>query len=128
MAVPTYGRLCEYSGTDNNVAYVALCAGVSGFLGFGFSRLVLASPLAGCVAVEQAIPRGVATGAAAHVLGAATFAAVEPEAFVWGMLGMAASGVMSSVWICSCPPVCDLVVRLAQRRAAAPAAPAAVEA
>ncbi|CAE7265598.1 PLGG1 [Symbiodinium natans] len=35
MALPTYARLCEVSGAENNVALVALCAGVSGFIGFG---------------------------------------------------------------------------------------------
>jgi len=121
MALPTYARLCESSGSEGNVAFVALCAGISGFLGFALSRGVLSGPLAGSLAVAtEAFPRGVSTGVAAHVLGAATFAAVEPEAFAWGMLGMAASGVMSSVWICSCPPVCDLVVRLARRNATAP--------
>ena len=28
MALPTYARLCEVSGAENNVALVALCAGM----------------------------------------------------------------------------------------------------
>lgn len=35
MALPTYDRLCDASGATNNVALVALCAGVSGFIGPG---------------------------------------------------------------------------------------------
>merc|ERR1711948_150969 len=113
MALPTYARLCEASCSEGNVAFVALCAGVSGFAGFGLSRWVLSGPLCGRISISEAFPRGVATGVAAHVLGAATFAAVEPEAFAWGMLGMAAAGVFSSAWICSCPPVRDTVLALA---------------
>lgn len=112
LALPSYSRLCETNGSDKHVAFVALCAGVTGFLGFGFSRMVLSGVLCGRIPVSDAFPRGVATGVAAHVLGVATFAALEPEALAWGMLGMAASGVFSSAWVCSCPPVRDLVIRL----------------
>jgi len=115
MALPTYAMLCEADGREGNIAFVALCAGLTGFLGFAASRMVLSSAL--CGSLEAAFPRGVATGAAAHVLGAATFASIEPEAFAWAMLGMAASGVFSSAWICSCPPVRDFVVQLACRKA-----------
>jgi len=114
MALPTYARLCEVSGMEGNVAFVALSAGITGFIGFAFSRGILASSLAGGLTAAQPAPRGIATGVAAHVLGAATFAAAEPEALAWGMLGMAFSGVLSSMWVCSCPPLCDLVIRLAK--------------
>ncbi|CAK9055286.1 unnamed protein product [Durusdinium trenchii] len=91
MALPTYARLCEESGAENNVALVALCAGLSGFIGFGFSQRLLSS--AACHAHLDPVARGIATGAAAHALGAACLVAAEPEAFVWGMLAMAVSGV-----------------------------------
>jgi len=114
MAVPTYGTLCKTDNVEGNVALVALCAGVSGFLGFGLSKMVLSSAL--CAApIANPVVRGIATGTSAHVLGAATFAATEPEAFVWGMLSMAAAGVCSSAWICACPPIRDLVIGLARR-------------
>ncbi|CAJ1386488.1 unnamed protein product [Effrenium voratum] len=114
MALPTFSRLCEASGAENNVALVALCAGVSGFIGFGFSQRLLSSAV--CQAHANPVARGIATGAAAHALGAACLV-TEPEAFVWGMLAMAVSGVASSAWICACAPVRDLAVSLAYRNA-----------
>mmetsp|Transcript_87019 Transcript_87019/g.193597 ORF Transcript_87019/g.193597 Transcript_87019/m.193597 type:complete len:113 (+) Transcript_87019:1-339(+) len=100
------------------MALVALCAGVSGFVGFGLSRTVLSSAL--CAAPEaQAVARGLATGTSAHALGSATFAAAEPEAFVWGILAMAVSGVASAAWICACPPVRELTLALAHRSTSA---------
>lgn len=116
MAVPTHARLCEEAGSAENVAFVALCAGVTGFLGFGFSRQLLSSTICGGLPLADAFSRGLATGAAAHVLGTASLAVLEPEAFAWGMLGMAASGVFSSAWICSCAPVRELAISLAHRR------------
>ncbi|CAE7533533.1 PLGG1 [Symbiodinium sp. CCMP2592] len=77
MALPTYARLCDASGAENNVALVALCAGVSGFIGFGFSQRFLSSALCGYTA--DPVARGIATGAAAHALGAACLVATEPE-------------------------------------------------
>eukprot|EP00439_Symbiodinium_sp_Y106_P078091 s101_g16.t3 len=103
MALPTYARLCDASGAENNVALVALCAGVSGFIGFGFSQRFLSSAICGSTA--DPVARGIATGAAAHALGAACLVATEPEAFVWGMLSMAVSGVASAAWICACQPL-----------------------
>mmetsp|Transcript_3945 Transcript_3945/g.10180 ORF Transcript_3945/g.10180 Transcript_3945/m.10180 type:complete len:91 (-) Transcript_3945:27-299(-) len=73
----------------------------------------------------EPVARGIATGAAAHALGSACFAAVEPEAFVWGMLAMATSGVASAAWVCACPPVRDLVIWLARRNEPQPTAVAA---
>eukprot|EP00435_Cladocopium_sp_Y103_P045905 s256_g13.t1 len=113
MALPTYDRLCQASGAENNVALVALCAGVSGFIGFGFSQRLLSSVV--CQAPKDPVARGIATGAAAHALGAACLVASEPEAFVWGMLAMAVSGVASAAWICACPPVREIAVSLAYR-------------
>eukprot|EP00929_Paragymnodinium_shiwhaense_P121054 TRINITY_DN93174_c0_g1_i1.p1 TRINITY_DN93174_c0_g1~~TRINITY_DN93174_c0_g1_i1.p1 ORF type:complete len:525 (-),score=54.52 TRINITY_DN93174_c0_g1_i1:260-1834(-) len=115
IAVPTYGALLESDGhAAGNIALVALSAGVSGFLGFGFSKAVLASAL--CRApLTQPVARGIATGTSGHVLASATFAGSEPEAFAWGMLAMAVAGVCSSAWICACPPVRDGVLRLARR-------------
>ncbi|CAK9109165.1 Plastidal glycolate/glycerate translocator 1 [Durusdinium trenchii] len=115
MALPTYARLCEESGAENNVALVALCAGLSGFIGFGFSQRLLSS--AACHAHLDPVARGIATGAAAHALGAACLVAAEPEAFVWGMLAMAVSGVASSAWICACAPLRETLLSLAYRRA-----------
>lgn len=117
MALPTHSMLCDAAGMEANVGYVALCAGVSGFLGFGLSRAVLSSAVCGAP-LAQPVARGIATGISAHALGSATFAAAEPEAFVWGMLAMAASGVASAAWICACPPVRDLTIWLATRGAA----------
>lgn len=113
MALPTYDRLCQASGAENNVALVALCAGSSGFIGFGFSQRLLSSAI--CRVPSDPVARGIATGAAAHALGAACLVATEPEAFVWGMLAMAVSGVASAAWICACPPIRDLSVSLAFR-------------
>lgn len=115
MALPTYARLCDASGAENNVALVALCAGVSGFIGFGFSQRFLSSAICGSTA--DPVARGIATGAAAHALGAACLVATEPEAFVWGMLSMAVSGVASAAWICACQPLRELLVSLAYRNA-----------
>jgi len=78
MALPTYDRLCLCSGAENNVALVALCAGLSGFIGFGFSQRLLTSII--CQAPTDPVARGIATGAAAHALGAACLVASEPEA------------------------------------------------
>lgn len=123
MALPAHDRLCEAAGTQSGVALVALCAGVSGFLGFGLSGAVLSSALCGAPAAAAPVARGIATGATAHALGSAAFAVSEPEAFVWGMLAMAASGVASAAWVCACPPVREAAIALASRGApgAAPA-------
>eukprot|EP00928_Gymnodinium_smaydae_P030889 TRINITY_DN22837_c0_g1_i1.p1 TRINITY_DN22837_c0_g1~~TRINITY_DN22837_c0_g1_i1.p1 ORF type:complete len:591 (-),score=93.47 TRINITY_DN22837_c0_g1_i1:29-1801(-) len=113
MGLPCYSRLSETAGTDFNVGLMALCAGLSGFLGFGASGAVLAR--LGYQASAQPVVRGVAVGSSAHVLGSAAFAAREPEALAWGMLAMAFSGVLSAFWLCGCPPVTNLVVSLATR-------------
>ena len=42
MALPTYARLCDASGAENNVALVALCAGRAG----GFLSLLFVSVMA----------------------------------------------------------------------------------
>lgn len=117
MALPTYSFLCKESGMEGDLALVALCAGVTGFVGFSFSRPLLSSVLF-AVPEAFAVTRGLATGASAHALGSATLAACEPEAFVWGMLAMATCGVASALWICACPPVRDLVLSLALPAAA----------
>lgn len=114
MGLPTYSRLCSEEGVEGNVALVALCAGISGFLGFTCSKAILSSILCS-TPVTQPVTRGIAAGAAAHVLGVAGFAATEQEAFIWGMLAMAASGISSASWICACPPVMDLTLKMAHR-------------
>eukprot|EP00927_Polykrikos_kofoidii_P033735 TRINITY_DN28565_c0_g1_i1.p1 TRINITY_DN28565_c0_g1~~TRINITY_DN28565_c0_g1_i1.p1 ORF type:complete len:640 (-),score=86.57 TRINITY_DN28565_c0_g1_i1:84-1904(-) len=112
IALPTYDVLCAADRGAGNVALVALVCAMTGILGFGFSRIVLSSAL--CDApLAQPVVRGIATGASAHALGCATFAAAEPEAFAWGMLSMALSGVCSSALICACSPVRELVIGLA---------------
>ena len=83
---------------------------------FGFSQRLLSSALCGA-GVTTPVARGIATGAAAHALGAACLVA-EPEAFVWGMLAMAASGVCSAAWVCGCGPLREMIVALAYRKEA----------
>lgn len=115
IALPIYDRICERSGTDGNQALVGVCCLISGFLGFGFSKQILSSGL--CRAhLSQPVTRGMATGSSAHALGAATYAATETEAFVWAMLAMATSSVLSAAWICLCPNVLDSAIVLANSR------------
>jgi len=112
MALPSYDRLMSAAdGTEGNVGLIALCAGASGFLGFGLAKAVLSGPLG--VSIAQPLVRGVAVGSSAHVLGSVTFAASEPEALAWGMLAMAFSGIASAAWVSACPAVRDLTVSLA---------------
>lgn len=111
MALPIYARLCESADMQGNVALVALSAGISGIAGFACSKVVLGSAL--CRAPPgQTFVRGAATGTTGHALASAAFAGTESETFVWSMLAMATTGVASAAWVCSCPPVRDLVVSL----------------
>lgn len=114
MGLPTYARLCEADHAEGNLAVMALCAAVSGLLGFAFSAPLLSS-VACSAPLVQPVARGIANGSAAHALGASAFVASEPEAFVWGMLAMAATGVASASWICACPPITELTVRMAHQ-------------
>jgi len=114
MGLPCYEQLCHAEGIDFNIGLLALCAGISGFLGFAVGKSLLAKM---GHSVDQALVRGIAIGSSSHVLGSATLAGAETEAFAWGMLATAVSGVCSAFWLCGCPPVMHLTVQLANRGA-----------
>lgn len=125
MGIPIYKRLCDEAGVEGNFGVMALATGLSGFIGFGFSAAVLSSALCRTTAASHAVARGTGAGASGHVLASSGLVATEPEAFVWGMLAMAVTGITSAAWICACPPVRDLVISLAYRKEGiAPSSPA----
>mmetsp|Transcript_60189 Transcript_60189/g.135453 ORF Transcript_60189/g.135453 Transcript_60189/m.135453 type:complete len:557 (+) Transcript_60189:20-1690(+) len=112
MGLPCYEQLCSAQGLDFNIGLLALCAGISGFLGFAVGKSLLTRM---GYSLDQAIVRGIAIGSSSHVLGSATLAGAETEAFAWGMLATAVSGVCSAFWLCGCPPVMQLTTTLASR-------------